>query len=154
MTARQYFDGVRRASEEVERCQRIIGELSDGETPVQSGGGPRGKGETSDPVWAAFSARERALADATARMDAAQELIGEALALIEGLRRVYCRKADVLELRYIDLLPWAAVADRLGVTERTVYLWRDEVLRFVDSTPRVYILGLRCGDGRGSGAHC
>ena len=145
MAAREYFEMVSRAAAEVERCQREIGELADGVPPM--GGGDGGHGSTqADPTYAAFVTREQLLADAHSRMDAAQEVIGEALALIDGLRRIFCRKADVLELRYIDLLPWAAVADQLGVARSTAFQWHADVMAFVDSTPRVYILGMRNGE--------
>lgn len=142
MSAREYFGEVLRASEEVEQCQRVINELADGLPPRHGGGAVRASG-TSDPVYAAFITRTIRLAEARATMDRDNLLIGEALALIDGLRRVFCRKADVLELRYVDRMSWSHVADELGVSVRTAYGWHKDVMAFVDETPRAYILGLR-----------
>lgn len=121
MGAREYFDSVAAASHALRRAEL---ELAFG--PAARGGGGRGP---CDPVLARVLCDERA----RARMAAAQGAVGEALERIEGLRRLYSRKADALELRYVDLLPWEAVAEELGTTERSARRWRDELCDWVDS---------------------
>lgn len=142
MTAREEFAEARRASARIAECQRIIEEYADF-VPSSKGDGVGVSTSESDPVYAAVVERRQVLARATADMDAALLIVGDALMLVEGLRKVYCRKADVLELYYIDRMTVRGVASEMGVAPSTVVAWRDELLDFLDSSPRAYILGLR-----------
>ena len=143
MTASEYFDGVRRASIEVERCQRLIDELKDGDIPTSQSVGPHGKGDHSDPTASAFAAMVSMMDGAVKRRDACLELLGESLAVIDSLRRVFCRKADVLEAHYINLRTWSDIALEFHVSERTVRNWRDSLFEWMDQYPRSYILACR-----------
>lgn len=66
-------------------------------------------------------------------MRATEATIGEALGRIAGLRLIFSRKADALELHYVDLMPWEGVAAELGVSRSTAMRWRDELADWVDS---------------------
>ena len=125
MTAREYFEGV---SDAVRSHRRAELALAFGPEPSGFGGGP------ADPASGGPTA-SRALANERARseMEQAERAIGEGLARIEELRRIFSRKADAVELRYVDLLPWAQVAEELGVDKRTAMRWRDELFDWVDS---------------------
>ena len=70
---------------------------------------------------------------ARAAMARTEETIGEALARIDGLRTLFGRKADVLEMRYIDLAAWDEIAAELGVDKRKAHRWHDMVCDWVDS---------------------
>lgn len=142
VTAREYFERVRRDSVALQGYLREIDALKDELPPTTSGIlGPRGM--ASDPTAAAVMRRQEMLARAESGRDAALVSIGEALAVIEGVRRVLTRKADAVELYYIDLMPWAQVAQELGIGESTARMWRDDAFRWLDSTPRAYVLGVR-----------
>ena len=143
MSAADYFDGVRRAAVEVERCQRLINELRDGDIPRHSSDGPHGKGAYSDPTADTYAAMVSMMDGAIRRRDACQELIGEALVIIDGLRRVYDRMAEVMELYYVDLKTWDEIADELHVSNRTVRRWRDVQLSWLDDHPRSYVMACR-----------
>ena len=143
MSAVDYFDGVRRAAVEVERCQRLINELRDGDIPRHSSDGPHGKGAYSDPTADTYAAMVSMMDGAIRRRDACQELIGEALVIIDGLRRVYDRMAEVMELYYIDLKTWREIAEDLHVAESTARHWRDQMVAWLDDHPRAYVMACR-----------
>lgn len=141
VSAREYFEEVRRASEDIERCQRVIDELADG-LPPRRGAPVRGSRGNTDPVYAAYSVKETMLAQARADIDADLEIVGEALVYIEGLRRLFSRMADVLELYYVDRLSWGEVADEMHIGQSTARLWRSIVCDEADKLPRAYVMGM------------
>lgn len=143
MDARTFFNDVRRASGDIEDCERAIQTLNDELPPVSSGGVNHGGAGESDPVLGAVVTREKLLGEYRTRRDEALEIVGEGLIFIAALRRIFCRKADVLELYYVDCMTMRDIADEIGVGVGTVYRWRDEVLAFVDNNPQAYVLALR-----------
>ena len=144
-TAREYFNRVRRDSVALQGYLREIEALKDGIVP--SGETMRGAKGAGDPVFGTIVRASEMLASVEAKRDAALESIGEALAIIEGARRAMGSKADAVELYYIDVLEWDAVAQELGVSERTARYWASDVFVMLDATPPAYIVGLR-------GANC
>lgn len=124
MTAREYFDAVAHAARELRAAQLVV-EFG----PARGEGGGRPDPSSGGPT----AAQAAAVIEAQERIDACTDTIGDALALIEGLRLVYSRKADAVEMRYVDLMPWDGVAAELGVTERTARRWRDELFEWVDA---------------------
>ena len=143
LSASEYFDGVRRAAIEVERCHRLIDELRSGTIPRTIAEGPHGKGDYSDPTADAFAAMVSMMDAAVKRRDACLCLIGESLAMIESLRKVFTRNADVLELYYIELRTWAEIAEDMHVADITVRRWRDELFEWLDQYPRSYVMACR-----------
>lgn len=144
-TARDYFNRVRRDSVALQGYLREIEALKDGIVP--SGETMRGAKGAGDPVFGTIVRATEMLASVEAKRDAALESIGEALAIVEGARRAMGSKADAVELYYIDVLEWDAVAQELGVSERTARYWANDVFAMLDATPPAYIVGLR-------GANC
>ena len=140
-TAREYFNRVRRDSVALQGYLREIEALKDGIVP--SGETMRGAKGAGDPVFGTIVRASEMLASVEAKRDAALESIGEALAIIEGARRAMGSKADAVELYYIDALEWDAVAQELGVSERTARYWANDVFAMLDATPPAYIVGLR-----------
>lgn len=140
MSAREYFNDVKRASQDVEQCQRVIAELTDGLPPKAPSTG--GRSEVSDPTFSAMVTRDAMLADVRARADADCELIGEALVYISGLRWLFSKMADVLELYYIDCMSWEDVAHELHIGESTARRWRNEACEEADKLPISYVMGL------------
>ena len=141
MATREYFDAVRRASEDIERCRRTIDELADW-LPSRRGvpvGSPHG---SSDPVYSSYTLHEAMLSQAKADMNAALEMVGEALVYIGGLRHLSPRMADVLELYYVDRLSWGEVAAELHIGRSTARLWRNIVCDEADKLPRAYVMGM------------
>lgn len=146
MGARDYFEGVRRAAESIEGLTSAIRDIESGE-PLPTGAGAGVRSTTpSDPTAAAAFKRGEVLADLKAERDAALETVGEALQVIEGLRRCFSRKAEVIELHYIDGLGWGDVGAAIGVDRRTALRWRDELCAWLDANPRAYVLGCRFVD--------
>lgn len=144
MDARAYFADVRRASIEVEQCQRIINLLKSGELPPRATvDGAHGKGNHSDPTAASFVAMVEEMDKAVKRRDMCTELIGEALVIIESLRKIYSAKADVLELYYIDCLSWRDVASRMHIADSTARFWANQLFDWLDSCPTAYIMACR-----------
>lgn len=125
MTAEEYFDGVADAVRARREAELLL------EFGTARAGSCPGRADPSagGPTFAEAAASE----EARARIAEAERAVGEGLRVIAGLRLVYSRKADVLELRYVDLLPWDGVAAELGVARRTCMRWRDELLDWVDA---------------------
>lgn len=141
--ARAYFADVRRAARRIEELTREIGALLDGDVPMTASTVTVRGGDQSDPTAsAAFKAAEL-LADARAERDACIEMVGEALQVIDGLRRCFSRKADVVERYYVDGVEWDEVAEGLGIARRTALTWRDEMMAWLDEHPRAYVVGCR-----------
>ena len=123
MTAREYLEGVSSALRAAEAAT-LAAEVGD----------CRGAGGRSDPLSGGpTESRALALVVASARARQAEALARECRARIGGLRLLFARKADALELRYLDGLSWAGVAGRLGVSRRTAIAWRDELCDWVDA---------------------
>lgn len=120
--AAEYFAQVDEARSALEVAERDL-ELG----PPRRGG--MAAGGLCDPVLA------RALFDADAEMRAAQarKALDEAAQRIGWLRKVYTRKADVLELRHLRGMTWEQAAGELGVSPQTARKWRAELLDWVDS---------------------
>lgn len=135
VSAREYFEQVADAVRRHRDAELVL--AFGAPRPRTIGGSGFGDG----PVVARVISDERALGE----MRATEEIIGEALRYIEGLRRVYCRKADAMEMHYIDLMPWADVADEMGRDARTVMRWRDELCDWCDSVGWAHV-----ADGTGT----
>jgi hypothetical protein len=75
-------------------------------------------------------ARQKSLA---AEMEACQEAVSEALALIDGIRKAFESPwYEVLELRYIDGLEWDGVATSMGLSVSTCKRWHRAALDWID----------------------
>lgn len=125
MTALEYFEDVSRAVREHREAELT---LTFG--PARTGA-PRGPSSPSSggPTVSRFLSDERA----REVLRSTEATIGEALGRIGGLRIIFSRKADVLELHYVDLVPWDGVASSLRVSRATAMRWRDELLDWVDT---------------------
>ena len=125
MTAREYLEGVSRALAAARAAQdaALFGAPGGGGHDAPRSGLPCGPTES----------RALALVVASARARAAEAEAREARARIAGLRLLFSRKADVLELRYLRGLGWDDVAAELGVSRRTAIRWRDELCDWVDA---------------------
>lgn len=132
-TAREYFEDVADAVRQHRQAELI---LAFG--PPRRGGAGAG---ISDPVAA------RAASDESARatMDATEQRIGEGLRRIGELRRIFARMADVVEMHYVDLMPWGDVADEIGISRVTVIRWNNNIMDFIDQTGWAHLRN--CGDG-------
>lgn len=125
MTAREFFEQVSAAVRDGREAEML---LEYGCGGGGSGGGPVRRSEPSDPVQARFDADEAA----RARLESAMGTVADGLRVVAGLRRVYARKADALELRYVRLMGWRQVGEALGVDARTARRWADIMLDWVD----------------------
>lgn len=108
-SAREYFEALSQAVRELRDAELV---LQFGR-PREQGAGGTGPG---DPT--AREAGERA--DASARMEAAEEVIGDGLRVIEGVRQTLGEDyGDVLEGRHVDLKAWDALAWDLDLSRTT-----------------------------------
>lgn len=123
MDAREFFEDVADASWQHREAETLL-LFGQPRRPA-----PRCSGGMGDPVGSRFESDE----EARAIMEATEERIGEGLRRIAELRRIYARKADVLELHYVDLMPWADVAREMGIARSTAIRWRGELFDWVDS---------------------
>ena len=137
-----FFDCVRDASQDIDRCNRQLREL---EQRMRSLGGGSGGGQRvrSTPGHdrmerrvASYVDRERAL---ERRMDADYDLIGRAHVVLygDGERRGIDSLAspvwaDVLYWRYIDGSDWSRVARAVGYSVRPCQMFRDRAMSWVD----------------------
>lgn len=119
--AREYLAWVDEARRSLEVAER---DLENG--PPRGDGVGRGSG---DPVLARVLFDE----DALGRSRAARSVLDEARRRIGWLRSVHPEMAEVLELRHVRGLPWAEVAERLGVSERTAKRWHLVMVDWIDS---------------------
>ena len=68
------------------------------------------------------------------RCETAEAIVGRALRVIEGVRLgMGERYADVLDMRYVDAMPWDEVAQRCGCSERTARRVRDVACDYIDA---------------------
>ena len=119
--SREFFDSV---SDAVRAMARAADLLEYGPS-----GGSKGRSTgCADPVQSRFESDEAA----RAQLAAAGLTVREGERVIEGLRRVYARKADALALRYVRLMGWRQVGAALGVDARTARRWADIMLDWVD----------------------
>lgn len=135
MSAREYFESVADAVRRHRDAELIL--TFGMPRPRTIGGSGFGDG----PVVSRVVSNERALET----MRTTEDVIGEGLRYIAGLRRVFASKADVLERHYIDLLPWADVAAEIGRDSRTVMRWRDELCDWCDAVGWAHV-----ADGTGT----
>ena len=140
-TARQFFETVREASKDAERCRTQLLRL-EGRARSLGGGGfePRTR-STPDPQRAqrrmdAYMDQERRL---ERRMDEDYDVIGRSDVVLygdagrPGLDRVQSPVwADVLWWRYLDDATWDAVADAVGYSPRTCQEMCDQALAWID----------------------
>ena len=110
MTGWEYFNAVRDAVKECNEAYfvRMYGR------PHQTGLGR--SSDVSDPT----SQRYTELAEADAVIDACSPIIQEAECVIAGLRKIMtsnAKIADVLELRYLELMQPREIAERLGISK-------------------------------------
>ena len=124
MDAREYFEAVSQAVRQ-HRAAELV--LQFGEP--RSGSGGVSSSAVSDPTARAAEAAARA----KRTMADTEEVIGGALARIDGLRMVVGRRADVLEMRYIDLMAWPEIAEGLGVSPSTARRWHDVACDWADA---------------------
>lgn len=129
MDAMELFEEARRCSERIEELQCAIGEPP----PSRSSDGmPRGGG-TSDPTARMAEHAIDGVADMEREMESCQQVVGEALAIVDGLRRAFETPWwRAVELYYIDRLSWAQVAEEMGIPKRTCLRWRDSAFDWVD----------------------
>ena len=121
--AREFFEGVADAVRRHREAELILQFGSPSGAKVGSGGG-YGDG----PVVARIMSDERALGV----LRETERVIGDGLRYIAGLRLVWSRKADVIEMHYVDLMPWADVAAELHIDRRTAMRWRDDLFAWCD----------------------
>lgn len=124
MTASEYFAALADAVREHRKAELLLafGQPRGGDTVG-------GSASVSDPVLA------RAISDDAARaiLEATEDVIGDGLRVIANLRRIYPGMAEVLELRYIDLLSWRETADAMHASVSSVRYYQDVIYKFVDA---------------------
>lgn len=145
MRAREVFGAARAAAKRIEELQFLCGM----EGPAPGGGkGPGPKNAVSDPTGSAAEWRIEDLADLRRELEACEAVVGEALALIDGVRKAMETPWwRVLDLYYIDRLEWGDVAEELGLSVRTCYRWRDAAFDWLDFVGEA---NARMGRGRAS----
>ena len=128
MGARAWLDGVRAASIALESMEAEMAGLYEPGSPDGVGveSGSTGDGGMFSRMLRACELRRRC--------ETAEAIVGRALRLIAGVRAgMGERYADVLDMRYIDAMPWDEVAQRMGCSERTARRIRDVACDYVDS---------------------
>jgi len=143
MTARDFFDRVRDASQDAERCRRQLKAM---EQRMRSFGAqgyePRVR-STSDPDKmgrrvASYVDRERSL---ESRMDEDYRIIDLGSTVIygsddmDGLDKVQSPVwADILWWRYLDDATWMRVARAVGYSVRPCQIMHDTAMRWLDES--------------------
>lgn len=140
--AREWLDGVRVAAGRIEPLRRELVGLMDARDEVTTWK-PRGRGGSkrthSDPTAAQAEQRmgelDALISDVQTRIDANEEVVGEALKIIERMRTYLGRRhGDVVELYYVDCAQtWQEVADELRVSPTTVWRLRVEAYAWVEA---------------------
>lgn len=126
--ARSWLDGVRAASIAIGSIEAELAGLYEPGTP--DGGGVE-SGSIGDGGM--FSRMLRAC-ELRRRCETAEAIVGLALRVIEGVRLgMGERYAEVLDMRYVDAMPWDEVAERCGCSERTARRVRDVACDYIDS---------------------
>ena len=129
MRAREVFGAARAAAARIEEIQFLLEE-----GPGYGGeSGPGPKNSVGDPTASRAMWRVEDLVDLEREMGSCQEAVGEALKLIDGVRRAFETPWwRVLELYYIDGMAWQDVAEVVGVDVRTCYRWRNSACDWMD----------------------
>lgn len=141
--ARAWLERVRKASTRIESLRTELAGLLEAKEQVSSWKpkGRRGgsKPTHSDPTAAEAERRmgelDTLIADTWARIDAAEETVGECLKAI-GRMRTYLgtRHADAIEWYYVDRMPtWSEVADELRVSPTTIWRLRVESYTWLEA---------------------
>ena len=132
MIAREFFESASMAVRMRNAAQTVIDNEGEEWSPR-----PPGSNGISDPTARAAERaieRQNAVHEACLTRDECDREIGSCLEVIEGIRRVFGDGfADVLDLHYIDLLPWWAVAMEVGASESTCKRRRDLMFEWLDS---------------------
>lgn len=143
VTARDFFERARAASQDAERCRRQLQELEARARGLGSQSFEPRTRSTPDPHRmerriVAYMDQERRLSD---RMDADYRMIDLACAVLygdgdaDGLDRVQsCVMADVLWWRYLAGEDWRHVARSVGMGIRPAQIVRDAALSWMDET--------------------
>lgn len=133
MRAREVFEAARRAAGRIEELQFLC-ELG---APVPGGcEGPGPKNAVGDPTGSVALWRIDDLVDLEREMDACQDAVGEALALVEGVLMAWGRRsAEVLECYYIDGMSWGDVAAEVGRSKSWVRSHAQVLCDWIDSMP-------------------
>lgn len=130
--AREFFESASMAVRMRNAAQTVIDNEGEEWSPR-----PPGSNGISDPTASAAERaieRQNAVHEACLTRDECDREIGSCLEVIEGIRRVFGDGfADVLDLHYIDLLPWWAVAMEVGASESTCKRRRDLMFEWLDS---------------------
>lgn len=128
MEARDTFEKAREASSRIEELHRLIEEAR---PPSSGAGGP--SGGFGDPTARLAAYALEAVPDMLRELEACEGCVGEALELIDGVRRAFETPWwRVLELYYIDGMAWQDVAETIGVNEKTCRRWRDSAFDWLD----------------------
>lgn len=125
ITAMDYFEAASAAAREMREAELV---LQFGPDACGASGGA-GDPSSGGPTFARFVSDEQA----RATIDACGRTVGEARKRCAELRLIFSRKADAVELHYVDLMPWEEVAAELRVSRRTAIAWRDQMFEWVDS---------------------
>ncbi len=141
MTAREWFERVRRSAAAIEPCRQNLAALVEAKElmePWGTGGGGGSKAAHSDPTATTAMSRmdglEAAISDLRNELDAHVDIVGEGLKVLEAVRSVVGKKdAETLELYYVDCAStWSDVAAEMGLSVKTVRMMRDYALFWVD----------------------
>ncbi len=142
MTAREWFDRVRKSAGAIEPCQsslRALVEARELMEPWGTGGGGGSKAPHSDPTATAAMSRmdglESTIKDLEAELESHTDIVGEGLKVLEAVSSVVGDKhAQALELYYIDRADtWSDVACEMGLSVKPVRNMRDHALQWVDA---------------------
>lgn len=128
MGARAWLDGVRAASIALGSMEAELAGLYEPGSPDGCGveSGSTGDGGIFSRMLRACELRRRC--------ETAEAIVSRALRVIEGVRSgMGERYADVLDMRYVDAMPWDEVAERLGCAERTARRVRDVACDYIDA---------------------
>ena len=131
MLARELLEEARRAAVRLEELTRTIQE-GPAKRPSE---GPAPKGAVGDPTargaeWVCVT-----LPALMCELDACGQFVGDAMRLIEGVRKAMgARYADVLDAYYIGGLKWQEVGDRLDISAMAAIRRRDVACDWVDAT--------------------
>lgn len=132
MIAREFFESASMAVRMRDVAQAVIDNEGEEWSPCSPG-----SNGISDPTASAAERsieRQNAVRDALLIRDECDREIGSCLEVIEGIRQVFGDGfADVLDLHYIDLLPWWAVALEVKASESTCKRRRNLMFEWIDA---------------------
>lgn len=143
MEARETFESARAAAARIEELRRLVEEAR---PPRGRSGGPCGT--HGDPTASLAEYAVEMVPAMVRELKSCEAAVGEALALVEGVRRtIETPWWRVLELYYIDRLGWCDVAEEMGLSVRTCHRWRDAACDWLDFIGEA---NARSGRGRAS----